>query len=112
MNNRALHSFLDGLAMSQEQRNNRSLHSLDGLARTEEQLKSLIDSTVQNAIQQRIAEHEENNMARHPLHPDLPPEISTRVLPLGTVRLVVERKQVIAVSFFFFFFFFFFGGDL
>ena len=51
--------------------------------------KSPIDSTVQKAIQQRVVEHEEHNRAykngSHLLHPDVPPDVSTHVLPLDTV---------------------------
>ena len=62
--------------------------------------KSLIDSTVQKAIQQCVVEHEEHNRAirscGHPLHPDLPPDTSCRhldsCLALGTVRSVRESE--------------------
>ena len=58
------------------------------LFRQMERNKSLIDSTGQMAVQQRVVEHE----VSHPLHPDLPPEVSTHVLPLGTVRSERESK--------------------
>ena len=48
-------------------------------------MKSLSDSTVQKAIQQRAMEHEEHNK-------DLTPDVSTCVLPLGTARTGRQRE--------------------
>ena len=60
--------------------------TIQRLFRLMERKKSLIDSTVQKTIQKRVVEQKEHKSCGNPLHPDLPPDVSTHVLPLGTVR--------------------------